>query len=485
MPVGESKYSFGNYIFCRPLRHKFFTGYPRKELTFLAQNLGVEATTDGCSRQCTDCGVNPPAKIRVMPFWMIEELAPLALRIIPYLRGEPFDFYDPVADRDISDIVEENFRYAAQTQITTAFWNMRNPIASRAARRIRLEQVDDFRLSIHLFWPEELLEQRKCEIANGCRIFWDRGFRSLVSRITYDSETELPTRDFVAHLEEMFPGLLLESRKLFVPIVRVGRTRNHPEADVYGEVFFNKLVLLPDGSLSVSHRRGDHYRYQATGLSLLEPFDPEKFRIFVSILQTYLPIRAQGYPSSAEFIKNMRARDLWKSPEFEEMVEQGDMSSVCQKFLDLVMQIPKMDPAVHKFCHDIFSFDEPEVENMVSEILCNENRFRDIEVVRRAIDFVLRKDSLGRHSEEITDLVIRRVFGRNVIDAETSFQVALLDVLGFLPENRTLIQEWLARLDSVPCTDFKVREKIELALKRLINRIDYITSEKFPTGRAF
>lgn len=472
-------YGFHNYVFYKIPRVEFFRGYPQKPLIYLVQNLGVEATTDGCSRQCTDCGVNPPKIIKVMPFWMPEELAPLGLRIIPYLRGEPFDYFDPERDKDIRHVVEENFRFSAQTQITTAFWDPQNPIAARAARAIDFNQVEDFRLSIHLFWPAVLLKHRQAEIFNGCQVFWERGLQGFVTRVTTAPDNEVATRQFFDELQSSFPGLFLESRTIFVPIVKVGRTQHRAEADIFGEVFFNKLVLLPEGSLSVFHRKGNRYVYQPTGLSLLESFDPEKFRNFVLVVQKYLPIRAQGYQNSAEFLAEMKSCNLDVSPELREIVAQDTLKEVYQKFLALVFQISKMDSATHKFCHDLFSFDEPEIQEMVSFVINNEAKIEDIEVIRRALEFVLRKDKLKEFSREITALVIRRVFGRGVIDAETSFSVSLLDVLGFLPENKKLIEGWLEKLPDLSCTDPKVREKIRLALQRLLHRIDFLTSGRF------
>jgi hypothetical protein len=448
--------------------------YPQRELLYVIQNLGAVATTHGCSRQCSYCGVAPPKQIQAMPFWMVEALAPVSLRVIPYLMGEPFDYFDPGRTKDISDVVEVNYRFGSQTQITTAFWGLDNHIAANAAQKINIDHVDDFRVSVHLFWPPELLSRRKAEIVNGCRILWERGQRGLVCRVTCDESNHAQTEVFLAKLQNTFPGLFSESRTSFVPVVGVGRAYAHSAADKHGEVYFNKLVVFPSGKLSVFFRQGRHYRIQPTGVGLFDDYDADAFRAFQRIVRTYLAVRAEGYRQCREFLAALRSEKYYDDPELAKIVGSSRLDEVCTRFLEFSHTVPKMNRVVHKFCHDLFSFDEPEIQTMVSEVLRDGGQINDIEVVRRAVDFVLRTDRLVDFSEAVTKVVMKRVFGRGVIDGATGFEAPLLDVLGFMPQNRKLIDDTLVAVDAMASQDAAVQNKIRHNLIRARQRLRYL-----------
>ncbi len=138
------------------------------EVRLTLADLSNLRVTQGCSQGCSHCYFSPSRNVTVMPYYRILQLFECCKktgfpriskdRFTLYYDTEMFDYYDPLFDADIGDVLTSILDQFPQQEIhvTTRGWYLGDRIGPRAAEKIqdlwrRKRSNIDVRVSLDLF----------------------------------------------------------------------------------------------------------------------------------------------------------------------------------------------------------------------------------------------------------------------------------------------------------------------------------------------
>jgi len=410
------------------------------------QNLTVISITDGCSRQCAHCGMSPPRHVKSMDFELFAALSSFSLKVVPYYRSEPSDYFDALHGKDLSDIVEEGYRNHVRLHVTSAWWSRSDERACRGMAKLKLDHMDSLRMSVHLCWPSREIRSRVRDMLAGSELLLESGMSGLAMNVSYCPENRWATEKLVDLLFDRFPGLFSPDRLTYYLVFREGRSASREGADPTRRVFQNKLLVMPSGELCVGYRRGPHYRLCRTQVPVTETYDAASFARLKEDITTYLGQVPDGASTLEEYLETARETLAPHSPRLQAIFRTSRKpEDVLPAIHGEVDGTDCYFDLLYRCFGEIFAFDTPAVRDLAERVLGTKHE--NCEIYRRVLDFLYRTDMLAEYARLLEQVILRE---------PVRFR-ALIDALGFLDGGDSFLDGLEARLSqrNMPDSDHR------------------------------